>query len=104
MDKTLLELIDSALCEIQPMVAQAFGPAVSIDMQLRWCRDFELGTLNDPKPGPFSMGLIAVREFDMYGDQPELASLINRIQTLVEKKLNRIGDERESASSGGHHP
>lgn len=30
---------------------------------------------------------MAVREFDMYGDRPELASLINRVQKLVEAKL-----------------
>jgi hypothetical protein len=32
------------------------------------------------------MGLIAVREFDMYGDMPELASLINKVRRLVEAK------------------
>jgi hypothetical protein len=33
------------------------------------------------------MGLIATREFDMYGDQPELASLINSVQREVERAL-----------------
>jgi hypothetical protein len=36
------------------------------------------------------MGLIATREFDMYGNQPELASLINRIQRFVEAELARV--------------
>lgn len=89
MDKTLLELIDAALHEIQPMAALSFDPAVSIERQLLWCRNLELGFANESKPGPFSMGLIAVREFDMYGDQPELASLINEVQRLVEAKLGR---------------
>jgi hypothetical protein len=30
------------------------------------------------------MGLIATRELDMYGDQPDLALLINEIQGAVE--------------------
>jgi hypothetical protein len=33
------------------------------------------------------MGLIATRELDMYGDRPELAELINRIQQEVERAL-----------------
>jgi hypothetical protein len=90
MDRTLLNLIDAALEEIQPMAAQSFGPAVSIETQLRWCRDFEIGAVKGPLPGPFSMGLIAVREFDMYGDQPELASLINEVQQRMEAKLGGV--------------
>ena len=87
METSLLELIDAALREIQPLAAKAFPPAVSIERQLNWCRNFECGLPCDPAPGPFSMGLIAVREFDMYGDMPELASLINKVQRLVEEKL-----------------
>lgn len=30
------------------------------------------------------MGLIATREFDMWGDNPEFAALINQIQRAVE--------------------
>lgn len=30
------------------------------------------------------MGLIATREFDMWGDKPELAALINQIQRAFE--------------------
>jgi hypothetical protein len=90
MDRTLLDMIDAALEEIQPMAAQSFGPAVSIEAQLRWCRDFELGVIKGPLPKPFSMGLMAVREFDMYGDQPELALLINQVQRLVEAKLGGV--------------
>lgn len=36
------------------------------------------------------MGLIAVREFDMWGDKPVLASLISPVQRLVEAKLARV--------------
>lgn len=94
MENSLLELIDSALREIRPMASQAFQPAVSIERQLNWCRNFETGLPCEPAPGPFSMGLIAVREFDMYGDMPELASLINKVQRLVEAKLAQVGERK----------
>ncbi len=87
MENSLLELIDEALEEIRPMVAATWEPAVSIQRQLDWCRLFELGLPTEPRPGPFSMGLIAVREFDMYGDRPELSTLINEIQRRVEAEL-----------------
>ena len=35
------------------------------------------------------LGLIAVREFDMYGDRPDLSALINKVQRLIEDKLPR---------------
>ena len=47
---------------------------------------------NEPReerPGPFSMRLITTREFDMYGDRPELASLINEVQREAEALLTR---------------
>jgi hypothetical protein len=87
MDKSLLMLIDEALGQVRPMVEASFEPAVSIARQLEWCRDFELGLPSAPRPGPFSMGLIAVREFDIHGDRPELSLLINKVQRLVESKL-----------------
>lgn len=89
MDKALLEKIDAALAEIRPLAAQSFEPAVSIERQLGWCRNFVLGSSQEDRPGPFSMGLIAVREFDMYGDQPELAALINDVQGLMQAKLGQ---------------
>ncbi len=70
-----------------PMAAQAFAPAVSIERQLLWCRHFVLGVPREDPPGPLSMGLIAVREFDMYGDRPELAALVNDVQRLVQANI-----------------
>jgi hypothetical protein len=87
MEKSLLMLIDEALGEIRSMVDASFEPAVSIARQLEWCRDFELGLPTQSRPGPFSMGLIAVREFDMYGDRPDLSALINKVQREIEGKL-----------------
>ncbi len=76
----MLQRIDAALSEVEPMAAHAFGPALSIQRQLRWCRARALSGDDGPPPGPLTMGLIATREFDMYGHQPELAALINEIQ------------------------
>jgi hypothetical protein len=89
MEEVLLAKIDAALADICPMAAQSFEPAVSIERQLRWCRNFVLGNAQEERPGPFSMGLIAVREFDMYGDRPELAALINDVQRLMQAKVGQ---------------
>ena len=62
------------------MAVQGWGPAESITRQLRWCAALAAGEPREERPGAFSMGLIATREFDMYGDRPELASLINEVQ------------------------
>lgn len=86
MDQPLLDKIDAALTEIRAMSA-TFPPAESIERQLEWCRNYLLGVKQPEAPGPFSMGLIATREFDMYGDNPELASAINYIQRQIEAKL-----------------
>lgn len=87
MEQALLGKIDAALAEIRPMAEKSFEPAVSIERQLAWCRTFLLGSAGEIRPGPFSMGLIAVREFDMYGDRPELAALINDIQRAMQAML-----------------
>ena len=56
---------------IVPMAEQGWPPAQTILRQLEWCRLLLLGLPGEPRPGPFSMGIIATREFDMYGDQPD---------------------------------
>lgn len=89
MEKALLDKIDAALAEIRPMAAQSFEPAINIERQLGWCRNFVLGRAQADRPGPFSMGLIALREFDMYGNRPELSALINDVQGLMQEKLGQ---------------
>jgi hypothetical protein len=83
----LLAMARQALAQIEPMEAQGWPPAQSIARQLRWCVAFASDQPREERPGPFSMGLIATREFDMYGDLPELASLINRVQEETERAL-----------------
>ena len=85
MNPHLVELTERALAQIEPMAAQGWAPAESILLQLKWCLAFARGEKTEPRPGPFSMALIATRELDMYGDQPELGRLINQIQREVER-------------------
>ena len=87
MYEDLLTNAQAALAQIEPMAAQGWPPAESIARQLRWCVAFASGLHREERPGPFSMGLIATRELDMYGDMPELASLINQVQRDTERVL-----------------
>ena len=89
MHASLLNKARAALAQVEPMAARGWGPAESIARQLRWCAAFATGEPREPRPGPFTMGLIATREFDMYGDQPELASLINEVQREAQELLSQ---------------
>ena len=84
MNEALLQKIHSASHLIVPMAEQGWPPAQTILRQLGWCRMLLMGLPVEPRPGPFSMGLIATREFDMYGDQPDLARQINEIQKAMD--------------------
>lgn len=86
-DAVFLAKIDEALARIEPMAEAGWGPAQSIARQLRWCRALALDEPREERPGPFSMGLIATRNFDMWGDEPELASLINEVERLANVRL-----------------
>lgn len=80
----LLLKIDAALSAIGPLTAPTRPNVQSIRRQLKWCRAQISGESSEPKQGPLTMGLIATREFDMWGDNPELAALINQIQRAFE--------------------
>jgi hypothetical protein len=83
----LLAQVESALAQITPMAEAGWDPAVSMERQLKWCRANLRNEPTEERPGPFSMGLMATREFDMYGDNPDLASLINEIQRAMNRRL-----------------
>ncbi len=89
MRPSLLTKVQAALQQVEPLAARGWGPAESIARQLRWCAAFAADEEREERPGPFSMGLIATREFDMYGDRPELASLINEVQRETEQGLKQ---------------
>lgn len=84
-DTDLLAAIDRVEAELAPLAPQ-WDVAASILRQLRWCRGTVRGQPVEPPPGPLSMGLMATREFDMYGSNPELAARINRIQEAMEAR------------------
>ncbi len=97
MKASLLEKVQRALLQIEPMAAHDWPPAHSIARQLRWCVAYLTDQPHEERPGPFSMGLIATREFDMYGDRPDLAALIFEIQSEMERLLTtrlQAGDRR----------
>ena len=83
-DTELLLKVDEALSAIGPMLTAASPNVQSIHRQLVWCRARISGEPSEPRQGPLTMGLIATREFDMWGDMPELAVLINQIQRAFE--------------------
>lgn len=89
MTQQVLAQIEKALLEITELARAGYQAAGSIETQLKWCKAYLGGLPTTRRPGPFSMGLIATREFDMYGDDPELASLINEIQMFVDSKLKK---------------
>ena len=80
----ILGWIAEALAFITPLARKDWEPALSIEPQLFWCQGTLRGESVEPAPGPLTMGLRAVREFDMYGQDPEFATLVNRIQEAME--------------------
>jgi len=87
MNAQLLEKTEAALLCIAPLARQGWPPALSLERQLLWCRALALDLPREPLPGPFSMGLIATRELDMWGHDPELAALIQEAERLAEAIL-----------------
>lgn len=82
-DAALLADIDVALAELAPLAEAGWDEAQSIVRQLRWGRAVVAGEPVETPPGPLSIGLIATREFDMYGNRPELADRVNEIQRAM---------------------
>ena len=87
MNSILLEKAQKALKVVEPMLNKGWPPAESIARQLRWCIAFASDEPREKRPGKFSMGLVATREFDMWGNNPELALLINEVQKEAERAL-----------------
>ena len=92
-DDDFVTKIDQALAQVAPMAEAGWAPAQSIARQLRWCRAFATGEAREVRPGPFSMGLIATRELDMWGSEPELAGLINEVERLANMRRQAAGEE-----------
>lgn len=96
MSVLLIEKAKQALSEIEPMEIKNFPPAQSIARQLRWCIALFENKPKEEMPGPLTMGLIATREFDMYGDNPQLAQLINEVQHAAQGLLSNPAFKRDA--------
>lgn len=83
-EQEVVTTIDAALARIASYAEQDLYQSRSIQRQLLWCRGRLTGGCTEPAPGPLSMGLIATREFDMYGQEPDLADMINQVQRYME--------------------
>ena len=83
----LLKDIDALLARLSDYRRSGLYQSESICIQLEWCKDRLSGKLDEAAPGPLTMGLIATREFDMWGSEPELAEEVNRIEKLAHRAL-----------------
>lgn len=82
---SLMHEIETALAQVQPMAQAGLPVAHSIERQLLWCRGALRGEKVEAAPGPLTLGDLAVREFDMHGNDPALAALLVRIQDAVQR-------------------
>lgn len=79
----VLAQIDEALQRLAEYRRQELFQAESISLQLEWCRGMLRGDEMPDPPGPLAMGIQATREFDMWGNEPDLARMINEIEREV---------------------
>lgn len=80
----LLSRIEEALGGVEQEGGDAFPPLASVKRQLLWCRAYLRGEEADGRPEPFDMGAIAIRELDLYGDNPDLALEVYQIERELE--------------------
>ena len=86
----LLGRIEEALEGIEQEGGDAFPPMASVKRQLLWCRAYLRGEETNGRPNPFDMGAIAIRELDLYGDNPDLALDVYHIEREMEERLNGL--------------
>lgn len=84
----LLRRVEEALEGIEQEGGDAFPPMASVKRQLLWCRAHLRGEGPGAHPGPFDMGLIAMRELDMYGDNPDLALEVYQIEREMDELMS----------------
>ena len=84
----LLGRIEEALEGIEQEGGDGFPPMASVKRQLLWCRAYLRGEDANGRPAPLDMGAIAMRELDMYGDNPDLALEVYQIEREMVGMLN----------------
>jgi hypothetical protein len=98
----LLGRIEEALEGVEQEGGDAFPPMASVKRQLLWCRAYLRGEETGDRPGPFDMGALAMRELDMYGDNPDLALEVYQIEREMEGVVKSRESEKLSVVS--HQP
>jgi hypothetical protein len=81
----LLRRVEEALEGVEQEGGDAFPPLASVKRQLLWCRAYLRGEETGERPAPFTMGATAMRELDLYGDNPDLALEVYQIEREVEE-------------------
>ncbi|HWS54699.1 MAG TPA: hypothetical protein VN228_11250 [Pyrinomonadaceae bacterium] len=87
----LLSRIEEALAGVEQEGGDAFPPLASVKRQLLWCRGYLRGEPVGDPPGPFTMGAIAMRELDVYGDNLDLALEVYQL----EREMTTLLEERQ---------
>jgi hypothetical protein len=83
----LLGRIEEALEGVEQEGGDGFPPMASVKRQLLWCRAYLCGEEVNGRPAAFDMGAIAMRELDLYGDNPGLALEVYQIEREMEGML-----------------
>lgn len=83
----LLSRIEEALAGVEQEGGDAFPPMAGVKRQLLWCRGYLRGEPVGEPPDPFTMGTIAMRELDIYGDNPDLALEVYQIENEMTAML-----------------
>ena len=83
----LLRRVEEALEGVEQEGGDAFPPMVPVKRQLLWCRGYLRGEAVGEAPGAFTMGALAMRELDMYGDNPDLALEVYQIEREMDEML-----------------
>ncbi len=86
-EEELLSRIEEALRGVEQEGGDAFPPMASVKRQLLWCRGYLRGEETGAPPAPFTMGALAMRELDVYGDNPDLALEVYRIEGEMNERL-----------------
>jgi len=85
----LLRRIEEALEGVEQEGGDAFPPMASVKRQLLWCRGRLRGEAVGEPPGPLTMGTIAMRELDMYGENPDLALEVYQIEHEMNERMKK---------------
>jgi hypothetical protein len=76
----VLSKITEALNLLRADAESRLYSAKDISEQLMWCQKKLLGQPVTPGSAKLTMGFMATREYDMWGNEPRIAALVNEIE------------------------